>query len=122
MGGAVIGITGISCGRHHPALYDMLSESSTLAQICDLKTLKEIGQSYRLQTAAEMDADQLVSLLLTDTMGNPVSSNADKSTIQTILHHKMNQDFEKDNTIIVKGWVLAVTEARQCALLFVDNP
>jgi hypothetical protein len=122
MGGAAVGITGISCGHYHPALYDILSEPSTLAQICDLKTIKEIGMTYRLQRPSEKDADKLVSLLLTDTTGKPVSSDADKSSIQTLLHNKMNHDFENDNTVIVKGWILSVTEARQCALQFVDNP
>jgi hypothetical protein len=122
MGSAAIGITGISCNHHHTAMYDILSGPSALAQICDLKTIKEIGMTYRLLRPSEKDADKLLSLLLTDTTGKPVSPDADKSTIQTVLHNKMNQDFEKDNTVIVKGWILSVTEARQCALLFVENP
>src|SRR5664279_3371619 len=122
MGGTAIGITGISCSQHHPVSYEMLAKPEELAQICDLKTLKEIGMAYRAQTASEMDADQLATLLWTDSTGQPVSSASDNAFIQTLMSRKINRDFETGNILILKGWVLAVTEARQCALLFVNNP
>jgi hypothetical protein len=122
MGGAAIGISGIGCLHHRPGVYSILEEPSSLMQICNLKTLKEIGKTYRLQTAAESYDDQLISLLLTDTTGKTVSPDTDKYTIQTLMFDKVNQDFEKNNTVVVKGWVLSLTEARQCALLFVNNP
>jgi hypothetical protein len=121
MGSAAIGITGISCRHGHPVFYDILDKPEVLAQICDLKTLREIGMAYRLQTASESDADKLVVLLLADSTGNPVSSASDHLFIQTLISKKINQDFERGNIVIVKGWILAVTEARQCALLFVNN-
>ncbi len=122
LGGVTIGITGIGCLHHRPAVYNILTEPSSLMQICDLKTLKEIGKTYRLQTASESYADQLMSLLLTDTTGKIVSFDTDKSTIQNLMFDKVNWDFEKNNTVVVKGWVLSLTEARQCALLFVNYP
>jgi hypothetical protein len=33
----------------------------------------------------------------------------------------VKNDFEKDNTIIVSGWVLSITEARQCAANQIKN-
>ena len=122
MGGTVILVTGVSCSQRHPVSYDILGKPEALAQICDLKTLKEIGMAYRGQTASETDADKLSALLLTDSTGNPVSSASDQSFIQTLLSKKIDWDFETGNIVIVKGWILSVTEARQCALLFINNP
>jgi hypothetical protein len=122
MGGAAVLVTGISCKHRHPVSYDILGQPEELAQICDLKTLREIGMAYRLQTASEMNADKLAGLLLTDSAGNPGPSDSDHSFIQALMNRKINQDFETGNIVIVKGWILSVTEARQCALLFVNNP
>ena len=122
MSGAVILVTGLSCKERHPVSYDILGKPEALAQICDLKTLKEIGMAYRAQTSSETDEDKLATLLLTDSAGNPVSSASDRSFIQNLLTNKINRDFEKGNIVIVKDWILSVTEARQCALLFINNP
>jgi hypothetical protein len=122
MGGTVILVTGISCNHRHPVSYDILGKPGALAQICDMKTLKEIGMAYRGQTASETDDGKIASLLLTDSDGRPVSSASDHSFIQTLISKKINHDFETGNIVIVRGWILSVTEARQCALLFVNNP
>jgi len=122
MGGTVILVTGISCNRRHQALYDTLGKPEALAQICDLKTLKEIGKAYQAQTSSETDADKLSNLLLADSAGNPVSSASDQAFIQNLISDKINRDFESGNIVIVKGWILSITEARQCALLFLNNP
>ena len=121
MGGTVILFTGISCNGRHQASYDVLGKPESLAQICDLKTLREIGMAYRMQTTSETDADKLATLLLTDSAGHPVSSASDPSFIQNLMSRKINQDFESGNIVIVNGWILSVTEARQCALLFLNN-
>jgi hypothetical protein len=122
MGGTVILFTGINCKGRHQASYEALGKPEALAQICDLKTLKEIGMAYSAQTASESDGDKLATLLLTDSVGNPVSSGSDQSFIQNLMSNKIDRDFETGKIVIVKGWILSVTEARQCALLFVNNP
>lgn len=121
IGSAAIGITGIGCKHQHPAFFNTLVKPGQLSQICDLKTIREIGMAYRLQTVSESDADKLIVLLLADSTGNPVSSASDNLFIQTLIDQKIKHDFETGSTVMVKGWILAVTEARQCALLFVSN-
>ena len=121
MGGTVFLVTGISCNERHQASYNILGKPEALAQICDLQTLRDIGMVYRTQTTSETDADKLATLLLTDSAGNPVSSASDHSFIQNLMIRKIDRDFEAGNIVIVKGWVLSVTEARQCALLFLNN-
>jgi hypothetical protein len=122
MGGTVFLVTGISCNRRHPVSYSILGKPEALAQICDLKTLKEIGMAYHAQTGSETDIDKLAALLLTDSAGSPVSSASDNSVIQTLISKKIEHDFETGNIVIVSDWILSVTEARQCAFLFLNNP
>jgi hypothetical protein len=110
-------ITGISCKSHHPAFYNVLDKPAKLSGICDLNTIRNIGMTYRLQTPAESEADKLAELLAVDSAGNKISSS-DDLFIQNLLNQKIKHDFETDNTVIVNGWVLTVTEARQCALLY----
>jgi len=38
------------------------------------------------------------------------------------LEESIKNDFETGNTVIVDGWILSRTEARQCALLSTINP
>lgn len=122
VGGTVFLVTGLNCRRPHTDLYDVLSHPEELAQICDVKTLREIGEAYRLQNPAEMDAGKLATILMSDSVGNPGSSTPDQSFIQNLISRKITQDFETGNMVILRGWILSVTEARQCALLFANNP
>lgn len=65
-----------------------------LSALTEKRTLREIGRAYLEQYPTEKN--QLKDLL----------KNGD-----------VQNDFIKGNIVVVKGWVLAVTEARQCALL-----
>lgn len=121
VGGTVFLVTGLNCRQRHPDSYNVLGQPEQLAQICDLKTLREIGMDYRLQTPTEMESGKLAELLMSDSAG-PVSSTSDQLFIQDLMRRKTTEDFESGNIVEVKGWILSVTEARQCALLFVNNP
>ena len=65
-----------------------------LSSLTDKKTLREIGHEYLKQYPAEKN--QLQDL---------------------IVPQNVQSDFSKGNIVVIKGWVLSVTEARQCALL-----
>ena len=121
VGATAIVITGISCNGRHPAFYNVLDKPVQLSGICDLNTIREIGMTYQLQTPAESGADKLAELLSADSAGNTVSSSTDDLFIQSLINQKIKHDFEAGNTVIVNGWVLTVTEARQCALLYAMN-
>jgi len=121
LSGAALGISGISCGHRHQAYYNLLEKPAALSQICDLRTIRDIGMEYSLQAPAEAKAEKLETLLMTDSAGKPVSPDANAPVIQTLLEEKIKHDFETGDTVIVKGWVLAVTEARQCTLLFLHQ-
>jgi hypothetical protein len=98
-----------------------LDKPGALSYICDLQAIREIGLAYRLQKPEENEARKLEDLLLTDSAGRYVSSSSDDHFVQTLINNEIEQDFKKANTVVVKGWILAVTEARQCALFAIHN-
>jgi hypothetical protein len=87
-----------------------------LAHICDEKTILEIGNAYKKNWPGESNAAHLTQLILTDSTGSAIAETGDPNNVQALLQQKIAHDFETDETIIIKGWVLSKTEARQCAL------
>lgn len=89
-----------------------------LSRLFDETTIKQAGKAYLQKTPSEKDEDKLIQLL----SGNKaIAVSADEKTIHQYLDQKIKDDFEKGNTVLVKGWVLSVTEARQCALYAMVN-
>jgi hypothetical protein len=120
-GGAVIGLTGLYCNTKRPAFYAVLDKPGQLAHICDAKTILEIGKAYRVQTPSESGSERLINLLSSDSTGEPLPTKAENVYVEEMISKKIKQDFEEGNTVVVKGWILAVTEARQCALFALNN-
>jgi hypothetical protein len=85
------------------------------SHIVDIKTINETGLAYRKTTKVEDDRTVLAKLL----SGNSASN--DKKAIQAALDDQVKQDFQTNKTVTVSGWVLSVTEARQCALFSILN-
>jgi len=120
IGGTATAFAGLRCNRQ-PVFYKILYKPGALSYVCDLQTIRKIGLAYRLQKPEENEARKLEDLLLTDSAGRSVSSSSDEQFVQTLINNKIETDFEKANTVVVKGWILAVTEARQCALFAIHN-
>ena len=78
--------------------------------------MREIGASYREKFNNENHEKQLINILLTDSTNKVVSVTSEEAVINSLLDQKIQKDFETGNTVIIKGWILSVTEARQCAL------
>ncbi|HYC27540.1 MAG TPA: hypothetical protein VEB42_01975, partial [Chitinophagaceae bacterium] len=67
-----------------------------LSKLCDERTMLEIGREYLQEHPHESDRNTLKKL----------TRSAD-----------VRAEFRNGNIVVVKGWVLSITEARQCALL-----
>ena len=93
----------------------ILEQPSFFAHIVDKQTIIEAGQSYRKLIPAENNQNQLKRLLL----GN--NPDTDKKLIQNNLDSDVTLDFKNGNLITAAGWVLSITEARQCALYSILN-
>lgn len=83
-----------------------LSQPLFLSTITDIKTLNQIGNAYRKQTTAEADESTLTKLLSTTAISDA----------------HIQQDFASGQTLTINGWILSITEARQCALLSTQKP
>lgn len=105
--GVVAPATVLGCGRgsdrsaavDHPQLLGMLGPDR----------VREIGTRYRAATPSENSADALRSAI----------SNGHRLRIPLFggsIDDQVHDDFADGRTVVVDGWVLSITEARQCAL------
>ena len=90
--------------------YDpLLAHPQALSLIWDNELIKTIGNKYRSQVPDEKNVRSLVNFLMEDISGN-------KPLHAEPLEQKIKTDFKTGKTVLVNGWVLSVSEARQCAL------
>jgi hypothetical protein len=83
-----------------PALLEMLGPERT----------REIGTAYRAAAPQESTAAALRSAIYSSRSGwFALRSNRS-------IDAQVHDDFETGRTVLVSGWVLSQTEARQCAL------
>lgn len=120
-GAAAIVTPALYCRNQNKILHKALGQPAFLSKICDAKTLREIGTAYIEQFPSEKKEKQLVNLLLTDNTGKP-SQTTDLSLINSLLDQKIKENFKAENIVVIDGWILSTTEARQCALFsIVEN-
>jgi len=113
----LIGTAGIAAAALPAAFYffrkieydPKLAEPQSLSLIWDNETIAAVGKQYRIQTPGEESERTLAKLL---SAGKQDLGGTDTAAIEA----QIQQDFKAGNTVIVDGWILSVTEARQCAL------
>ncbi|TDI68072.1 MAG: hypothetical protein E2O86_07985 [Bacteroidetes bacterium] len=92
-----------------PEYDQLLTEPELLSHIWDGTTIGEIGEIYRKQFSDENSERKLVKHLSD-------YESTESTTITEVLRQQITDDYNKGNTVMVDGWVLSRTEARQCAL------
>lgn len=90
-----------------------LDTPQELSHIWDATMIKAMGQAYRMQVPMEDNKHLLEELLL--------SNESDQLLAIDALKKSVTIDFKTGNTIILDGWILAQTEARQCALFSITS-
>lgn len=93
---------GIKKRRQPAGIY----EPQLLSKICNREKINEIGQKYRA-LSSENDKESLTKLLAFD----------NQADVKQYFENKVIQDFENNDTVLIEGWLLSITEARQCALM-----
>ena len=78
--------------------------------------MREIGKVYGEKYPDEYTSHRLEQLLISGSPHNKIDDNASPSVIQTQLAKNIKDEFIQNKTVVVKGWIVSVTEARQCAL------
>lgn len=90
--------------------YDqLLTEPELLSHIWDGKTISQIGEIYLKQFSDENSERKLIKLLSR-------SDSPELTTTSLMLQQKITDHYNMGNTVMIDGWVLSKTEARQCAL------
>lgn len=92
-----------------PALLDMLGE----------RRVRDLGIRYRAMYPAACDADSLCAAILD---GDRPILASDAPAARAYLNATIRDDFAAGRTMILKGWVLSITEVRQCALFSLVYP
>lgn len=80
----------------------------SLTSIMDVNTIREIGDAYRQQFPNEASGRNILKLL--------GAESAQEIMDGSVLQIRITKDFEAGNTKMINGWVLSLTELRQCAL------
>ncbi len=112
---AVISVPVIRYYNKKQKSYDPLVMPDELSRFCDIKTIREIGISYRNLTPEENEKKKLTELLLTDYDGK-LTVASDYGSVIGLLDKKIYRDFQEYKIQVLGGWVISTTEARQCAL------
>lgn len=88
-----------------------VTEPYFLSHIFDAKTMKATGDAY-IKQSGEDSKNKLAGLL----EDPAVNETTDAKAVHDVYDRKTREDFNNLKTVVVNGWVLSVTEARQCAL------
>lgn len=86
-----------------------------LGKFCKEKDLKDIGTKYLQNVPDENELSKLGQYIFKNDAGQLVDSNP--TAIEKLFDEKISKDFQTDNTTVVDGWVISVTEARVCGVL-----
>ena len=97
--------------KKQPFLYPFI-----LSNFLDEGSLRIIGNSYRVKKPDENSKEKLLNAITSGM--SKIQSKANDMAYQAMeIEKNVEMDFKSDKFIVIKGWVISETEARQCALL-----
>jgi len=99
----------------------VLAIPSVLGNFCDQPELMAMGKTYIEWFPDESTTSAMENLLLLNDDGRGTYEPASEESLREFITRKADQDFNMDETVILKGWVISKTEARQCALYFLTQ-
>lgn len=102
------GVTGTGC---RTILVAPILAAPALLDTLGAERVRQLGTLWRETHAAERSATDLASAI-TAHLETPPTAEGVAAAVRT--------DFENDRIVMLDGWMLAVTEARQCALFSLE--
>lgn len=90
-----------------------LARSALEAKLGDRLDMRRVGALYRARRPEESRTSDLIAHLARHV---PVRPGEDVRMIRRRIEARIRRDFAAGRTLVLDGWVLSVTEARQCAL------
>ena len=92
------------------SVYDQsLIKPQLLSNLWDAQTIAEIGKTYLKQHPSETGESKLVELL-------SESIFSDKDMLGASINQRIKEDYKTGRIVTIDGWILSITEGRQCAL------
>jgi hypothetical protein len=105
--GAIRTVTAVESVRDP---YAKLAAPRVLGILRNHQLARELGMRYRATTPREDSARALADVILADLEPDRAKP------LGTQLDERICQDFAAGRTVTLDGWILALTDARQCAL------
>ena len=90
---------------------ELLQTPAYLLDLTDKSTVTGIGRKYLMDYPSESAEDTLRKLVMED-----INEDQSSSSLATSIIKKIQIDFLNERVVVVDGWVLSHTEARQAAL------
>ena len=94
----------------------MLAHPRLLEILRDERIVRNLGRRYRELVPAEDNPDALVHAIMAQPLAAMSVKQTSASTLCARVDEQVQRDFGAGKTVTLNGWVLSVTEARQCAL------
>jgi hypothetical protein len=88
---------------------NLLSTPELLSTLWDKRAIAETGNEYLQNHPGENTEAALAELISKQVSSNPFMLKGE-------LNKLIAEDFKNDRIVMSDGWLLSVTEARQCAL------
>jgi hypothetical protein len=107
--GMVAGLTTSACARDTGEEAGALGKPA-LVEMLGPERAREIGTRYRAAVPGENTADVLRAAILRS------QHHKFPWIARRSIEDQIHDDFAAGRTVVVSGWVLSETEARQCAL------
>ena len=111
LGALVVSAGGLYWGARNNNRNSLI-RPAVLGRICDRETLIDIGLQY-MDKSGETDALRLEEMIIAELP--PIRLNQEAQ-----LQKKIAAEYRSGETVVLNGWMMSVTEARQCALLAHD--
>jgi hypothetical protein len=108
---AAVSVPFLSCAGSTTEWEKKLATPQTLSRLTDENTIIAIGKTYGSLHTEEYTKEALADRLQKDNQGNIAVKD-----VEALLEKNIYEDLDQGNTIVLNGWVLSKTEARQCAL------
>lgn len=80
-----------------------------------------LGNAYLKLKPEETRDDVLLNDILAEKPNKIFAKGQDTLMVESQIEKRIRQDFDTDNIVVVQGWVLSITEARQCAFFSILN-
>lgn len=111
IGSATVAALSVACGAGSDVGSAALARPDLLDAL-GAERVRALGTRYRELTPAESDAAALEDAIRRSMPLSARLSSGGESPVARLVH----ADFADGRTVVVDGWILSATEARQCAL------